>query len=228
MESLFKAADCDLTNQSISVSNPFLGFMSSMNTQQNIGVQENRQLDIGAQLSNMQINMENCWDQANQQNINRPMTQPLQAKNNQMADPTIMPIFMPEFQSPIVDQQIVLTKGPLLESPDRIKELEEPDPNREEEHMQSTRDLIAMMEADSDPKFQKSEFLGFLKKISSGEYVVKENQLLVNKEFDDLKLTDPDLHFDPSLFPSSVPQSEIEVDQIFSSIERGQVVGEDF
>ena len=67
---------------------------------------------------------------------------------------------------------------------DKKKEVvkEEVKVNEEEQNYQANDELIEMMETDPDPKFQKSEFLDFLKNIQSRKYEIKDNILTVNKE----------------------------------------------
>ena len=48
--------------------------------------------------------------------------------------------------------------------------------------MQANSELIQLMETDSDPRFQESQFLQFIKKIESGEFEIKDNTLLINSE----------------------------------------------
>ena len=48
--------------------------------------------------------------------------------------------------------------------------------------MQANSELIQLMETDSDPRFQESQFLQFIKKIESGEFEIKDNTLLINPE----------------------------------------------
>lgn len=42
--------------------------------------------------------------------------------------------------------------------------------------------MIELMSQDPDPKFQNSQFLQFLAKLKSGEYAIKDKQLIVNPE----------------------------------------------
>ena len=50
------------------------------------------------------------------------------------------------------------------------------------EYHQATGGLIEMMSTDSDPRFRNSKFLDFLKKVQTGEYELKDNQLITHPE----------------------------------------------
>lgn len=52
----------------------------------------------------------------------------------------------------------------------------------EEDHLEATSELIETMMMDPEPKFRESEFLEFLKKVRSGEYEIKNNEIIVHPE----------------------------------------------
>lgn len=53
----------------------------------------------------------------------------------------------------------------------------------EEEHgKEAVNEMMQVMMMDPDPKFQNSKFLSFLKKINTGEYEIKEGELVEHPE----------------------------------------------
>lgn len=50
------------------------------------------------------------------------------------------------------------------------------------EYNQATNNLVDLMSKDKDPRFKNSKFLDFLKKVQSGQYELKDNQLINHPE----------------------------------------------
>jgi peroxin-5 len=53
--------------------------------------------------------------------------------------------------------------------------------NEQEVIKDAANDMLQVMQADPDPKFQQSKFLDFLKKIESGAFKIENNQLIKNE-----------------------------------------------
>lgn len=52
----------------------------------------------------------------------------------------------------------------------------------QEDHQAANSELIELMMNDPDPRFQQSEFLTFLKKVQSGQYEIRDNQVIEHQE----------------------------------------------
>lgn len=65
-----------------------------------------------------------------------------------------------------------------INSEEYIAQQEQKPVDEEQVVKDAATDMIAVMQADQDPKFQNSKFLQFLKKLESGEYKIENNQLL--------------------------------------------------
>lgn len=202
---LFQGGQCNPNAQAINSNNPFKGFMNSLITSPQQmpfqgPIQEGPNLEalnrafestwISEQQAFMKMEQErllflnNMW---NQEKMNHEAFQRQLAMNRQMAEQwqeAQKQMAVREWKAEFITNDVLQSKETFLNqefqnAERQYAEVEESE-NKEKEYMDSTQDLINLMRMDPDPKFRESEFLGFLEKVRSGEYVIKDNVLSVN------------------------------------------------
>jgi hypothetical protein len=200
---LFQGGNCNPQLQQMNTNNAFKNFMNNLT--QSSGQLNNFQEMNSQQGLNMMMNDFNLvWQTGEKNFLMEQQRQQMEfQKMWQMEQERIefqkktQSLSFPIFQSKIEQQEIPLQNWnqsfvltPNIQQPffEKIKEDEKIE-NKEieemeddEKHYQANDELIHMMETDPDPKFQKSEFLEFLKNIQSRKYEIKNNILIVNKE----------------------------------------------
>jgi peroxin-5 len=219
---LFQGGHCNPNAQAVNSNNAFKGFMNNLITspQQMLfqgPMQEGQSLEalnrafestwVSEQQAYMKMEQErllflnNMW---NQEKMNHEAFQRQLAMNRQMAEQwqeAQKQMAVREWKADFLGNDVLQSKEAFLNqefqnAERQYAEMEEGQ-EKEKEYMDSTQDLINLMRMDPDPKFRESEFLSFLEKVRSGEYVIKDNTLAVNTEINtDATKTDLEKEFE--------------------------------
>lgn len=207
---LFQGSNCNPSqNAQVNTNNPFKNLMNSLiTTPQQLGnfgqIQPNQNMDaMMQQLDTMwgadqvkynqeyqmqMVQMQALWqaDQLKQQEMlhhqeimrQQAMKQQQQQGFNNNSAMMQQPVFMPmrnwsaEYL-PTNSTHVTVQK-------EEIEQVEQAEP--QEDHHAANSELIELMMSDPDPRFQQSEFLSFLKKVQTGEYEIRDNQLIEHEK----------------------------------------------